>query len=739
MLLWLRDERNLSAVLVVAAFVAAATLLAAWADGLPREYAGQRATTGRVNRVEYSDVDEPATERRREEARKAAPLVFAASTDYLQRMQGEIEGLPLLVRDKLSLADVPGSVVTRYGLDAESFEALRELDQADELELWKRWTDRLVGTLTTGVPIVAGAEFDAYSTAARRLAVVAPRPDVPGDRARTAALGRGAIELRSDDPGPMRARLAAEATEAGFPLSLARVAVAPIVADPKPTVVLDAEATRRSADEAAASVAPVLEVHRRGEAIWVPGDLLTPAQVARAEDERQRHADALGARGSLGLVAESAGLALALGLLAATLVAHQDRAVFRDWRRLASVLALVLLPAAASAGIASVFPRALPFALLGSSLLAVGTLTVAFGLRTSLLAVLLQSMLAALALRPSADAFLATLCSSVAFAILLRDIRHRSTLVLATLGSAAAAGMALVLANLADGMDGRDALTSVLGDSLVSIVTAFFAGFVVIGLLSTIERAFGVATGLTLTELRDPKQPLLRELQRRAPGTWNHSLQVANIAEAAAESIGADSLLAYVGALYHDVGKINKPEYFVENQSGTNRHERLSPAMSLLVIVGHVKDGMELAAEYGLPMQLRHFIEAHHGTTLMEYFFHAAQRRAGEDEVNEADFRYPGPKPRTREAAVLMLCDCVESASRTLSEPTPARIEQLVRDLSHRRLVDGQFDDSPLTLRELRAVEDSVIKSLNAIYHGRISYPSARSEQRDQPMPKVAS
>jgi putative nucleotidyltransferase with HDIG domain len=301
----------------------------------------------------------------------------------------------------------------------------------------------------------------------------------------------------------------------------------------------------------------------------------------------------------------------------------------------------------------------------------------------------------------------------------------------------------VVLAGIANGAANGESIVPMLGDALVSVVTAFFVGFLVIGLLSTIERTFSVTTGLTLGELRDPKQPLLRELQRRAPGTWNHSLQVANIAEAAAESIGADGLLTYVGALYHDIGKVNKPEYFVENQTGINRHERLSPAMSLLVIVGHVKDGMELAAEYRLPRSVRHFIESHHGTTLMEYFFHAAQRKAGDDELNEADFRYPGPKPCTREAAVMMLCDCVESASRTLSEPTPARIEQLVRDLSHKRLVDGQFDDSPLTLRELRSVEDSVIKSLNAIYHGRISYPSARSDQRDQrgdqPMPRVAS
>ncbi|MBL9141825.1 MAG: phosphohydrolase, partial [Phycisphaerae bacterium] len=143
------------------------------------------------------------------------------------------------------------------------------------------------------------------------------------------------------------------------------------------------------------------------------------------------------------------------------------------------------------------------------------------------------------------------------------------------------------------------------------------------------------------------------------------------------------------------------------------------------------------AAEYGLPRQVRHFIESHHGTTLVEYFFHAAKRRAGNDadDVEENDFRYPGPKPQTKEAAVLMLSDAVESASRSLSEPTPARIEQVVRDLSHRRLVDGQFDESTLTFRELRTVEDSIIKSLNAIYHGRISYPSQRA---DLARPKVA-
>ena len=742
-LLWLRDERNLSAVLVIAAFAITAGLLVAWSADLPRVFVGQRVESGRVNRLEYSDIDEVATRVRREEARKSAPLVYVVNSDYLERMQAEIEGLPLLVRDKLTLAEVQPAVVERYGLTDATFAALRELDRDDELELWQRWVGRLIGKLTTGLPIVNTNEFDAFSIAARRMAIIPPRTDVPGDRTRTAQLGRNAIELRTDDLAAMRTRLAAESAEAGFPLGFARVSVAPLLADPKATISFDAVATKAAADEAADAVTAVVSVHPHGESVYAPGDVLTQEQVSRANDEHLRFEESRGTIGFIGALAQAMGIAVALALLAATFLAQHEQPIFRDWKKLATLFAMVLFPAAVTVPASAAFPQALLFCAAGTSLLATGTLTIVFGLRVSLFAILLQAVLAIFAMHPPMGVFLAALGASLAFAIAVRNLRHRSALVVATIASGAAGGMAIVLVGLAQGLDDRSVVTQVLGDSLVAVVTAFFIGFLVISLLSTIERIFGVTTGLTLTELRDPRQPLLRELQRRAPGTWNHSLQVANIAEAAAESIGADALLTYVGALYHDMGKMNKPEYFVENQSGINRHERLSPAMSLLVIVGHVKDGMELAAEYSLPRSVRHFIESHHGTTLMEYFFHVARNRAGEDEINEADFRYPGPKPQTREAAILMLSDCVESASRTLSEPTPARIEQLVRDLSHKRLVDGQFDDSPLTLRELRLLEDSVIKSLNAIYHGRISYPSARTEQRegrgDHPMPRVAS
>jgi putative nucleotidyltransferase with HDIG domain len=257
------------------------------------------------------------------------------------------------------------------------------------------------------------------------------------------------------------------------------------------------------------------------------------------------------------------------------------------------------------------------------------------------------------------------------------------------------------------------------------------------------ETVFGVATDMKLMELANLNQPALKEMIVRAPGSYHHSVLVGSIAEAAAEEIGANPLLARVAASYHDIGKMNKPEYFIENQAGGfNKHTKLRPAMSLLVIIGHVKDGIELAREYALPRAIQHFIESHHGTTLVEYFYHAAKTEAETDEkasVEEIEFRYPGPRPRTREAALLMLADAVESAMRTMTEPNPGRIESLVRELSRKRLLDGQFDECDLTFRELGLIEEAVTARLCAIHHGRISYPSAKSDEATEEAPTTAA
>ncbi|MBA3315682.1 MAG: HDIG domain-containing protein [Planctomycetaceae bacterium] len=277
--------------------------------------------------------------------------------------------------------------------------------------------------------------------------------------------------------------------------------------------------------------------------------------------------------------------------------------------------------------------------------------------------------------------------------------------------------------------------TELFKRSMLGAGWCLVASYLVAGSLPFVENLFGVVTDISLLEMTDVSHPLLQELVRRAPGTYNHSMAVATIGETAADAIGANGLLVRVGAYFHDVGKMLKPHYFVENmtEGQQSRHDQLAPAMSTLIIIGHVKDGVDLAREHNLPRRVIDFVEQHHGTTLVEYFYREATRLADatldhKADAEESAFRYPGPKPRSKETGVIMLADAVESASRTLTEPTPKRIESLVRGISLKRLLDGQFDESGLTLNEIRRVEDSLIKSLIGIYHGRIKYPDQKQD-----------
>ncbi|MCH2598731.1 MAG: HDIG domain-containing protein, partial [Pirellulales bacterium] len=260
-------------------------------------------------------------------------------------------------------------------------------------------------------------------------------------------------------------------------------------------------------------------------------------------------------------------------------------------------------------------------------------------------------------------------------------------------------------------------------------ICVVLAGFFMTGLLPIIEWIFGVQTDISLLELGDPAHPLLQELKNRAPGTFTHSLNVGMLSEPAADAIGANGLLCRVGAYFHDIGKMFKPEYFAENQE-ENRHEQLLPSMSRLVIISHVKDGADLGRKHHLPQSFIDLIEQHHGTTIVEYFYHQAKTSNSESDVEESDYRYPGPKPQSREAAVMMLADAVESASRTLDEPAPARVEHLVNELAMKRLLDGQFDECGLTLSELSTIQRSLVKSLLALLHKRVEYPEGEEAKK---------
>ena len=273
-----------------------------------------------------------------------------------------------------------------------------------------------------------------------------------------------------------------------------------------------------------------------------------------------------------------------------------------------------------------------------------------------------------------------------------------------------------------------------------SVVWAFFSGVLSVALFAVsaalFERLFGITTHLGLLELSDPNRPLLKRFCELAPGTYTHSILVGNLAVAAAEAIGADALLCRVGALYHDLGKMQRAQFFVENQAGgDNAHERLNPSLSALVVTAHVKDGLEIAEREKLPPVIKAFITEHHGTSLIRYFYH--QQCAGDDceaaPGLEHQFRYGGPKPQSRETAILMLADSVEAASRTLDKPTLGRIEDLVTKIIDAQLADGQLDECDLTQRDLRGIQGAFTRLLSGMLHSRIEYPeTAQRHQRQE-------
>lgn len=272
-------------------------------------------------------------------------------------------------------------------------------------------------------------------------------------------------------------------------------------------------------------------------------------------------------------------------------------------------------------------------------------------------------------------------------------------------------------------------LSRVLEDSGWALACGGISGVLVTSLLPFIERTYDILTERRLLDLVDPSNELLRLLREEAPGTYQHTLNVALLAGNAAEAIGANRLLAEAGAYYHDIGKISKPEYFVENM-GEDRtiHERLRPSISKMVIVSHVKEGVELAREAGLPEKIVDMIPMHHGTTVVEYFYRKAKQKAEEGDEAESpedsEYRYQCAKPTFREAGILMLADAVEAIAKAESEPTHTRFRTIVHELIWKRLREGQLDDSELTMRDLRIIEESLVRTLTTMHHSRIKYPS---------------
>lgn len=486
------------------------------------------------------------------------------------------------------------------------------------------------------------------------------------------------------------------------------------------TLTLNEEATRQARDEAAAAVAPVMSEVTEGDVLAPANKEIGPAEYALLQ---QGHEARLQQMGWQELVTRSLavlGMYVALYTLCGFYIHKMEPRILNELPRFVGVLTAVVLAVLLMVLTFRYHRQAEVIPLLLFSM----TIAVAYSQQLALLLTAGVLLIGVTAIGTGLQEAVVLMATAAGAIIVLDSVRTRSKLLVVGF---VAAGVAL-LTNLGVGTLEGDAFWPTLQVALWLALWAIIAGSLMTCILPLVEKLFNVQTDLSLLELGDPSKELLQELIRRAPGTYNHSINVASLAEAAAEAIGARGLLVRVGAYYHDIGKMLKPGYFIENQTkGSNRHDALVPAMSTLVIIAHVKDGADLGRQNKLPEPIIDFIQQHHGTTLVEYFYRQATKSRDQDpdasEVDESSFRYPGPKPQTKEAGVLMLSDAVESASRVLVEPTPARIESLVEEMTRKRLLDGQFDECGLTLEEVRKIGDSLVKSLTAVYHGRVKYP----------------
>lgn len=742
--------------------------LIAWSgrETLPY-YPGEVATEAIYPRVDFYAVDEAATLRRRENAREKEPSVYRLNTEYFNRIRDHLDEIIRYAADPnvVSVEQLPAKRVEAFRITPQVLATLRAfIENGEPTADWRRLVDQLIENVGS-IALLSESDFTKEYDE-RNLEKIWVQS---GDR--LVSFYRNVWVNIGGDLQPFRDRVRQAVTR--FPAALRETVAAAVMFELQPTLVYDKALSQQQQDKAWADERNVVvgRYRRDGEPIVKAGDRITQEDIdllrieqdvyrgampylnptpEQLEQHRQQRAAVLLRHG-----ARIFGIFAMMGLLAGGLwkyaLAYNRRLAENPMRGLA-LTALLLVGQAMAVGLTQLNGKYVFFTATLPSVMTGMVLAIAYDRRLALGLAAMHALIVIASLELTVGFGIVLLLGVGVSVTLLDAVRSRSKLL--EVGAWTALGMGA--ATLITGMAGRPLhvggeWTRLAFDAAMAGASGVATGLLVQGILPLIEKAFRVTTAMTLRELNDASHPLLLQLAQEAPGTYQHSLRIADMAEAAAEAIGANALLCKVGALYHDIGKVNKPMYFIENQGGgPNRHNKLSPAMSLLIIVGHVKDGIEMAREYGLPQDIRHFIESHHGTTLVEYFYHAARRQKeaeAEPAPNEFEFRYPGPKPATKEAAILLLADSVEAAVRAMPEPTPVRIEQRVREMANKRLMDGQFDEANITLAELSRIEQAIVKVLCAIYHGRIQYPEERKREgqsrpgepgADLPRPRLA-
>ncbi|REJ73275.1 MAG: HDIG domain-containing protein [Planctomycetota bacterium] len=745
----LRDRGTLLRLsLCLIALVMFLVLVKSWRTPFPFR-AGQRVPHGVAAKIPFERIDEQATAELREQADREVPFVFRNNPSRLDPLPQQLRAALGEVSQSTSIDDLTPAVAKGFGLAPRETSAGNEnpFAAADPLQ---RYTElkQALGPMDTTSPRQRiddiYEDFSKFISPLRRIGLIDPKDaqldGLDADR-RIRIVGAEAVADETEIFLP-QVRIADRLNDAGdlgkswlsYPSlteSLQPALSHWLVVNAPATLQFDQNATTELRSAARDAVPVQKQQFIEGDLLVQPGAVITEKSLQLLRDEYEAVEARIGPTERLTRIAVVFLLISVLAVLNGYYIVHNEPRLVKSVSRLIVYL-LIIVGSAALARLLSFFP--MPAEVV--PLIAVAMLlTISYDQVLATLSALTLCIVVTLSTTFELSQFIVLMSVAAISVIPLSRVASRKKIVI--VGFYAALTYFFVRMGL--GIIEAQSLNEVTRDMTLLIESAQGAGlclaaaYIVAANLPFVESAFGVVTDISLLELSDPSHPLLQELVRRAPGTYNHSITMGSIAESAAESIGANGLLVRVGAYFHDIGKMLKPQYFIENleEGGENRHQHLAPAMSTLIIVGHVKDGMDLAEQYNLPQVIIDFIEQHHGTTLVEYFFHEATRQAEgqpdhRTDAEESSFRYPGPKPQTREAGVMMLADAVESASRALSDPTPKRIESLVNGITLKRLLDGQFDESSLTLSEIRTVEDSLIKSLIANYHGRIRYPDVK-------------
>ena len=729
------------AVAIALTFWLLASGIATLRDHVVRFRPGEFVHHDIYSRVEFWSRNLEQEDELRRQAREAVPRVY-------RRVEGAAEPFDRLERVLLTLPQVIA------GLKSEQLPREMKLDDAAAAALWeihekpedyKKWVkayaDLLRGERDRGRLVVLRFEDRQQEMQIPERRLVKVQVAGPATQFVTIDVSRTLARKSSGESLPEGQRtilsgLVRKLAERSLPPALAAPFADYTVETLTPTHTLDSDLTAAEQNEAAAKVSLAsAQRHVLQRSMLVSrNSVITPPVWRVLADEQRAYIQQRPWRDRILSHAGMAGLLFILTLAMSVYTAfHQPRIIRNRMRAIA--MAGLLLAALLVAQLAALGAGSLLIFGIAATLLAAMILAVAYDQRFAAGIGMLHVAVVSVAIGQPLGFFLIAAMGVTATGFLMDDIRSRGKPI--EVGAIAALAMAAMTGAL--GVVAGDPPGIVGTDCLHVAIAGLGGGFVVLGILPFIEKAFRITTSMTLLELADVNHPLLKRLAMEAPGTYNHSLQVAVLAEAAADAIGADSLLCRVGSYYHDIGKLNKSHYFCENQlDGQNRHMNLTPSVSLLIIVGHVKDGIELAREYNMPPALLPIIQQHHGTTVVEYFYHQAcsQMMAADPSatpISDVEYRYAGPRPRSREAVIVMLADVVESAARAMNGPTVPRLEQLVHDVSMKRLLDGQFDDADITLHELRTVERSLVKTLMSIYHGRLPYPSTSSEPPFRP------